>query len=97
MLLPVCIVILRQLGAGRWGGVIWSVCLTSLFFAAAHHSWVIPWGAQSWVIGGGEPWSVWTFAFRAVAGVFFSVVFLTRGFGIVVGTHAVYDLLVLLH
>ncbi len=58
------------------------VGLASLLFAAAHHV-----GPES------EPlcWSI--FAFRFLAGVFFSVLFVYRGFGIAAGTHAAYDLL----
>ena len=32
--------------------------------------------------------------FRSVAGVFFSVLFVYRGFGIAAGSHAAYDILV---
>ena len=35
-----------------------------------------------------------TFLFRFLAGVFFAVLFRYRGFGIAVGTHAFYDVLV---
>jgi hypothetical protein len=35
-----------------------------------------------------------SFGFRVLAGVFFSLVFLRRGFGIAAGTHALYDILV---
>jgi hypothetical protein len=34
------------------------------------------------------------FAFRVVAGLLFSVLYAVRGFGITVGTHACYDVLV---
>src|SRR5204863_6796768 len=37
-----------------------------------------------------------TFAFRTLAGIYFGVLFLTRGFGITAATHAAYDILVLL-
>lgn len=59
------------------------VGLANLVFAAAHH-----------IAPESEPfcWSV--FAFRFLAGVFFSVLFVYRGFGIAAGTHAAYDLLV---
>jgi len=35
-----------------------------------------------------------TLAFRTVAGLYFASLYLVRGFGIVVGTHAIYDVLV---
>ena len=54
-----------------------------MLFAAAHH-----------LVPGGEPFQAFDFAFRTLAGGFFAVVFLYRGFGIAAGSHAVYDLLV---
>jgi membrane protease YdiL (CAAX protease family) len=43
---------------------------------------------------GNEPFRWWTFAFRAVAGMYFGAVFLCRGFGITAGCHAGYDLVI---
>jgi membrane protease YdiL (CAAX protease family) len=43
---------------------------------------------------GDEPFRWWTFAFRALAGLYFGIVFLCRGFGITAGSHAAYDLCV---
>ena len=42
----------------------------------------------------GDPFSVMTFSFRALAGGFSSLLCILRGFGITVGCHAAYDLLV---
>ena len=42
----------------------------------------------------GEAFTWFAFIFRWMAGVYFSWVFVTRGFGIAVGTHAAYDILV---
>ena len=42
-----------------------------------------------------DPNSIASFAFFALAGVIFGVLFLWRGFGITAGTHALYDVLVL--
>jgi len=55
----------------------------SLAFAAAHHIGV-----------NGEELKAPIFAFRAVAGLFFAALFVARGFGIAVGTHAGYNILV---
>lgn len=56
---------------------------TAFIFAMAHH------------IGpAADPFNLYTFSFRAAAGTFFAAVFFVRGFGITVGTHAAYDLLV---
>jgi hypothetical protein len=56
---------------------------SSLLFSLAHHA-----GAP------GETFTWFAFTFRWLAGVFFAWVFLMRGFGIAVGTHAAYDVLV---
>ena len=45
---------------------------------------------------GTEPFLWRTFAFRSLAGIYFGVLFLTRGFGVTAATHAAYDILVLL-
>jgi hypothetical protein len=52
-------------------------------FAAAHH--VGPYG---------EPVRADYFVFRAIAGLYFTLLFVLRGFGIAVGAHAGYDVLV---
>ncbi|GAB6164656.1 CPBP family glutamic-type intramembrane protease [Thermostilla marina] len=75
--------IARQAGlqarAALWLGAIGS----SLIFSAAHY--VGPYG---------EPFLLFTFLFRFVAGMFFAVLYCVRGFGIAAGAHAAYDLLV---
>ena len=60
-----------------------SIISTSLVFSLAHY-----------VGGQGEAFSLFGFAFRAVAGMFFCVLFFLRGFGIAVGSHAMYDVIV---
>jgi Type II CAAX prenyl endopeptidase Rce1-like len=55
----------------------------ALAFAAAHH--VGPYG---------EPVRADYFVFRTAAGLYFTLLFVTRGFGIAVGAHAGYDVLV---
>ena len=55
----------------------------AVMFAAAHH--IGPYG---------EPIRADYFVFRTVAGLFFTVLFVARGFGIAVGAHAGYDILV---
>lgn len=56
---------------------------TSFLFALAHH-----------VGPSADAFNLFAFSFRAAAGLFFATVFLMRGFGITVGCHAAYDLLV---
>ena len=55
----------------------------SLAFAAAHH--LGPYG---------EPMRADYFVFRTAAGLYFTLLFVARGFGIAVGAHAGYDILV---
>lgn len=43
---------------------------------------------------GNEPFNVGTFSFRCALGVYLAGIFIYRGFGITVWTHAVYDLIV---
>jgi membrane protease YdiL (CAAX protease family) len=56
---------------------------SSFLFALAHH-----------VGPAAEAFNLFAFSFRVAAGLFFAAVFLLRGFGITVGCHAAYDLLV---
>ena len=44
----------------------------------------------------GDKLELYSFVFRAIAGVFFSALYLLRGFGIVAWTHALYDVFLLL-
>ena len=44
----------------------------------------------------GEPWELRSFTYRAIAGLVFSGLYLTRGFGITAWTHALYDVYVML-
>jgi membrane protease YdiL (CAAX protease family) len=65
----------------RWSMLL-AVLGSSLLFAAAHY--VGPYG---------ELLQFRSFMFRTLAGIFFAVVFLYRGFGIAAGCHAAYDIL----
>jgi hypothetical protein len=56
---------------------------SGLLFSLAHHAG-IP----------GEPFTWFAFVFRWFAGVAFGWIFVIRGFGIAVGTHTAYDILV---
>ncbi len=83
LLLPLCYFAFRLLLLpGKWAAPL-AILSTSLLFAAAHY-----------VGASGEPFVWSTFAFRTLAGAFFAVLFVSRGFGVTVGTHALYDLLV---
>lgn len=58
------------------------VLSTAILFAAYHY-----WSPQS------PPFRWADAVFRTLAGIYFGVLFLTRGFGITVGVHAAYDVL----
>ncbi len=46
--------------------------------------------------GPGNPFQWARFSFYSLAGAYFAIIYLMRGFGIVAGTHAMYDVLVVL-
>jgi Type II CAAX prenyl endopeptidase Rce1-like len=74
---------LRLADTPNW--LAWPLVLggSSLAFAAAHH--IGPYG---------EPFQPIVFLFRALAGLYFALIYQTRGFGIAVGAHAGYDVIV---
>jgi hypothetical protein len=59
--------------------------LGALIFSAFHY--IGPYG---------DRWDVYSFVFRTIAGLFFSGLYLLRGFGITAWTHALYDVFLLL-
>jgi membrane protease YdiL (CAAX protease family) len=60
-----------------------SLFVSSLLFSAAHH------------VIGGEPFRLGAFVYRFLCGIFFAILYLIRGFGVAVYTHALYDMYVL--
>ncbi len=80
---------IRRLGMTGGAGAMASVAATSVMFAAAHY--VGPYGNAVDLLA----LTFWFgFVFRFLAGAFFGALFLCRGFGIAVGSHAGYDILV---
>lgn len=75
--------VLRVLGMHRAVALLLATCAAAVGFAAAHH--VGPYG---------EPMRTDYFVFRTCAGLYFTLLFIARGFGIAVGAHAGYDVLV---
>ena len=70
-----------------------AVILQALLFAASHH---LPGGPEQ-VTNIVEARAVLpVFTFRAVAGIYFAILYLERGFGVAAGAHAGYDLMVVL-
>jgi membrane protease YdiL (CAAX protease family) len=82
-LLPVCFGLFRSSGLGNGSSAALAIVATSLAFSLAHY-----------VGPAGETFHLFTFWFRTVAGLFFAALFVLRGFGITVGAHAAYDLIV---
>jgi membrane protease YdiL (CAAX protease family) len=82
-LLPMCHALFRTSGVRPALAAFMAALATSLAFALAHY-----------VGPAGEPFRMFSFVFRTCAALFFAVLFMLRGFGIAVGTHAAYDLIV---
>ena len=74
---------LRGLKVQRGLGLAAAIIFTSLVFSAAHY-----------VGPHGETIRWFSFGFRWLAGTFFALLYVYRGFGIAVGAHAGYDILV---
>ena len=73
----------RVFGWGPVGAGLFATILGALVFSLFHY--IGPYG---------DAFRLSSFAFRAIAGVLFSGLYLTRGFGITAWTHALYDVLV---
>jgi hypothetical protein len=72
-------------GWGVKGAGVFATLVGALIFSAFHY--IGPYG---------DPFRVTSFTFRAISGVAFSALYLTRGFGITAWTHALYDAFLLL-
>jgi hypothetical protein len=70
----------RLLGWRPWLGGLFATLIGALVFSAFHY--VGPYG---------DPLELPSFTFRTLAGLGFSAMYLTRGFGITAWTHALYD------
>jgi hypothetical protein len=100
LLLPALYGIGRAVGLNRGlsGGL--AVVLSSLIFSAAHYlpreaSALSPEAYFAALETVRENAALWYgFVFRSLAGVAFGTLFLLRGFGVTVGSHALYDVLV---
>lgn len=99
-LLPVSYFTLRVLLLPHKPAVIGAIAVTSVVFGLAHYlpldhetgSRGLLFAAMGEVASKPELW--FGFAFRTIAGVFFAALFYWRGFGITVGCHALYDVVV---
>ena len=75
---------LKWLGLGSLIGGVVAAVFGALVFSAFHY-----------VGEYGDPFELASFIYRAVAGLAFSALYLTRGFGITAWTHALYDVYVI--
>ena len=83
ILLNVVVLLAQSLRLTHTPAAVLGVIASSLLFSLAHH--IGPFG---------EPFQLFSFLFRFLAGVFFALLFVYRGFGIAAGAHAAYDLMV---
>ncbi len=86
----------KRAGLNRRGSLLTAVIVSSLLFAAVHYRFEL--SLFGWSLGPqyGDAFTWYSCAFRVAAGMFFGCLFVLRGFGIVVGAHALYDILVLI-
>jgi hypothetical protein len=73
------------LGWTRGTSGVVATILGALIFSAFHY--IGPYG---------DDWALQSFTFRTIAGLMFSALYLTRGFGITAWTHAMYDVMVMM-
>jgi membrane protease YdiL (CAAX protease family) len=83
LLIPLFFKILRVLQTPQVLASSAAVTASALLFSLAHHA-----GTP------GEAFTWFAFIFRWLAGVYFAWIFVVRGFGVAVGTHTAYDVLV---
>ncbi|MEZ6123252.1 MAG: CPBP family intramembrane glutamic endopeptidase [Planctomycetaceae bacterium] len=83
LLVPAAYLLFRMFECPRYFAAAMAAVSTAFLFALAHH-----------VGPTADAFNLFVFSFRLGAGTFFAAVFLLRGFGITVGCHAAYDLLV---
>jgi hypothetical protein len=74
---------LRRAGLARLPAVTLAAVVSATLFSTAHH--LGPYG---------QPYSNYLFLFRLAAGLYFALLYHLRGFGIAVGSHACYNVLV---
>ena len=72
----------------RRSSIMLSVLISAGLFSAYHHVDFL-----SGTLNPTDPFNLTKFVFRALAGVYFAVLFAIRGFGIAAGTHAFYDII----
>lgn len=74
-----------KLGARPRLALLIAALVAAVLFAIAHHVGPV-----------GEPWKVGAFVYRMLAGLFFTALFVWRGFAVAAWTHALYDVYVMI-
>jgi len=69
--------------------IIVAILLSSILFSA-HHHFGIDFNGSGYIL---EPFAWGKFIFRALSGVYLALIFSWRGYGIVVGVHAAYNII----
>jgi membrane protease YdiL (CAAX protease family) len=99
-LLPVAYFALRVFLLPHQSAIVGAILVTSVVFGLAHYFHVDPETGSRGLLFAAvrEVWSrpeLWFgFVFSTIAGIFFAALFYWRGFGITVGCHALYDVVV---
>ena len=104
-------ILMLSLGAGIYEELLFRVVLVGLFAWAGHRLLglrpliagliatllgALIFSAFHYIGPYGDRFDIYSFVFRTIAGLFFSALYLLRGFGITAWTHALYDVLLLL-
>lgn len=87
-LVLICVIVIIGTDLLRFSNrstVAFAVIFSALIFSAHHHP---PMGS--------DPFSLRSFVFRAIAGLYLGTLFVYRGYGPAAGTHAIYNLLVII-
>ncbi len=90
LILIIALMVLFQdiLRSGHKISIILSILISAALFSAYHHIVYL----QGQFIQS-SPFNWTEFGFRTIAGIYFAVLFVIRGFGITAGTHAFYDII----
>jgi membrane protease YdiL (CAAX protease family) len=73
----------RLLGFGKTTAAVWATVTGALLFSLFHY-----------IGAGADIFTLASFFQRAMGGLYFSVLFVTRGFGVTAASHALYDIVV---
>lgn len=81
-----CLILTRVMNIGRIPSLILASLISAVAFSAFHYIGPLA-----------DTFTVHSFVFRFLAGIVFAILYISRGFGIAVYTHTLYDLMLVLH